>query len=149
MIKVAYIHQSKININGLLSDLFPLMRGVRQGCPLALLLYIISAEALANFTGADKRIKGIQIGDHEIKIVNFADNFTIFLREITCLNTEYKCFLNHMRMYLQLVTKYLCQTTFSSIWGPFYAFHEMEIFHFVEIRSVFYLYLHSRLEFFN
>ena len=35
---------------------------------------------------ADKRFKGIQIGDHEIKIVNFADNTTIFLRDITCLN---------------------------------------------------------------
>ena len=33
-----------------------------------------------------KRIKGIQIGDPEIKIVNFAGNTTIFLRDITCLN---------------------------------------------------------------
>ena len=41
---------------------------------------------LANFFDADKRIKGIQIGDHEIKIVNFTDNTTIFLRDITCLN---------------------------------------------------------------
>ena len=31
-------------------------------------------------------IKGIQIGDHEIKIVNFTDNATIFVRNITCLN---------------------------------------------------------------
>ena len=37
-------------------------------------------------TDADKSIKGIQIGDHKIKIVNFADNTTIFLRDITCLN---------------------------------------------------------------
>ena len=33
-----------------------------------------------------KRIKGIQIGDHEIKIVNFAGNTTIYLRYIACLN---------------------------------------------------------------
>ena len=32
------------------------------------------------------RIKRTQIGDHEIKIVNFADDTTIFLRDITCLN---------------------------------------------------------------
>ena len=31
-------------------------------------------------------IKGIQIGDHEIKIVSFAINTAIFLRDITCLN---------------------------------------------------------------
>ena len=32
------------------------------------------------------RINGKQIGNREIKIVNFADNTTIFLRDITCLN---------------------------------------------------------------
>ena len=59
---------------------------VQQGCLLSMLLYDIAAEVLANLINADKRIKGIQIGDHEIKIVNFADNTTIFLRYITCLN---------------------------------------------------------------
>ena len=51
-----------------------------------MLLYNIVAEVLANFINADKRIKGIQTGDHEIKIVNFTDNTNIFLRTITCLN---------------------------------------------------------------
>ena len=51
-----------------------------------MLLYNIGAEVLANFIKADKRIKGIQTGDHEIKIVNFDGNTTIFLRDITCLN---------------------------------------------------------------
>ena len=46
----------------------------------------IAGEVLANLINADKRIKEIQIGDHEIKIVNFTDNTTIFLRDITCLN---------------------------------------------------------------
>ena len=32
------------------------------------------------------RIKGIQIGDCKIKVANFADNTTIFLRDITCVN---------------------------------------------------------------
>ena len=40
----------------------------------------------ANLINADRRIKGIQTGDHEIIIVNFTDNTTIFLRYITCLN---------------------------------------------------------------
>ena len=51
-----------------------------------MLLYNIAAEVFANLINADKRIKGIQIGDPDIKIVNFADNTTIFLRDITCLN---------------------------------------------------------------
>ena len=59
---------------------------VRQECLLPMLLYNIATEVLANLINTDKRIKGIQIGDHDIKIVNFADNTTIFLRDITCLN---------------------------------------------------------------
>ena len=51
-----------------------------------MLLYNIVTEVLGNLINADKRIKGIQIGDHDIKIVHFADNTTIFLRDITCLN---------------------------------------------------------------
>ena len=88
MIKDVYTNiQSKIKINGLLSDPFTLTREVCQGCLFSMLLYIIAAEVLASFINANKRIKGIQIGDHEIKIVNFADNTTIFLRrDITCLN---------------------------------------------------------------
>ena len=49
IIKVCYNNiQSKIKINGLLSDPFTLMRGVRQVYPLSMLLYIIAAEVLAN-----------------------------------------------------------------------------------------------------
>ena len=59
---------------------------VRQGCLLSMLLYIIVAEVLVNFINVDKRIKAIQIGDHEIKIVNFADNTIIFLGDITYLD---------------------------------------------------------------
>ena len=86
MTKIAYTNiESKIKINGLLSDPFTLTL-VWQGCLLSMLLHNIVAEVLANFINADKRIKGIQIEDHEIKIVNFTDNTTIFLRDITCLN---------------------------------------------------------------
>ena len=53
------------------------------GCLFSMLLYIIAAEVLARFINANKRVKEIQIGDHEMKIVNFADDATIFLRDIT------------------------------------------------------------------
>ena len=58
---------------------------VRQGCLLSMLLYNIAADVLANLINTDKRIKGIQIGDYDIKIVNFSDNTTIFLRDIIAL----------------------------------------------------------------
>ena len=69
------------------------MNRVRLGCPLLVLLYIISAEVLANLIDVGKSIKRVQIWDHGIKIVNFDDNSNNFLRYITCLNTEYEWFL--------------------------------------------------------
>ena len=62
------------------------MLRVHQGCLFSMLLYNNEAEVLVNFINAYKTIKGIQIGDYEIKIVNFADNTIILLRGITCLN---------------------------------------------------------------
>ena len=64
------------------------MQGVRQGCSLSMVLHITVAYVFVNFTDADKRIKGIQMGDHEIKLVNFADEILAdeILADITCLN---------------------------------------------------------------
>ena len=71
----------------LLPDPLTLTWGVCQGCLFSMLLYIIVAEVLARSIYANKRIKGRQIGgDHEIKIVDFADDTTILLRDIICLN---------------------------------------------------------------
>ena len=56
---------------------------VLQGCFLSVLLYIVAAEVFGIFIDANTRIKTVQIGDHKIKIVNFADDFTIFLRTLT------------------------------------------------------------------
>ena len=39
--------ESMISNNGFLSSLFPLTRGVRQGCPSSLLLYIINREVIS------------------------------------------------------------------------------------------------------
>ena len=77
--------QSKIK-NKWPPDPFALIQEVCQGYLFSMLLYIIMAEVLASFIDANKMIKGIQIGDHEIEIVNFADDTTIFLRDITCLD---------------------------------------------------------------
>ena len=64
--------QSKIKINGILSDPFTITRVVCQGCLFSILLYNIPAEAFASFNNVNKKIKGIQIGEHETKMVNFA-----------------------------------------------------------------------------
>ena len=84
MTKVALIKiQFKIKINGLLSDPFSIMLRVRQGCPLSISYTVMQ---LIYLPISSTRIKVIQIGDHEIKIVNFVDSTTIFFRDITWLN---------------------------------------------------------------
>ena len=81
MINVAYTNiKSKANTNDLLSDPLTLIL-VFQVQLRSMLLYNSVAEVLVNFINSDKRIKGIRI-----KIVNFTDNITIFLRHITCLD---------------------------------------------------------------
>ena len=49
-------------------------------------MFNIVTEVLTNFIIVDARIKGMQIGNQEIKIVSFADDTTIFLGDINCLN---------------------------------------------------------------
>ena len=48
-----------------------------------MLLHSFAAEVLASF----KKIKGLKKGDQKIKTVDFADDTTIFLRDITVLLT--------------------------------------------------------------
>ena len=63
MIKVAYANiKCKNKINGLLSDHLIVLSTLHA-------VYNIVAGVLSNFINSDKRIKGMETGDHEIKIV--------------------------------------------------------------------------------
>ena len=63
MIKVAYANiKSKNKINGRLSDHLILLSTLHA-------VYNIVAGVLSNLINSDKRIKGMETGDHEIKIV--------------------------------------------------------------------------------
>ena len=72
---------SKVKVNGHLSQPFVLKRGVRQGCPLSMLLYVILAELFILGINANKKLKGIEINNQEIKISAFADDMTIYLSQ--------------------------------------------------------------------
>ena len=62
-------------------------------------MFNIVTEVLANFIIVDTRTKGMQIGNQEIKIVNFADDATIFLGDINCLN-RIRTILNYLKKHL-------------------------------------------------
>ena len=57
-------------------------RGIRQGCPLSAILFISSAEIMADRIRNNDPIKGIILQDTvrqcELKVLQYADDTTIF-----------------------------------------------------------------------
>ena len=75
---------NSVILNGCFTDtIFP-TRGIRQGCPLSALLFILSIEVVSNKIRGDNYIKGICIGEQskEIKIGQLADDMTLFVENI-------------------------------------------------------------------
>ena len=65
---------------GFVSDLFQIKRHVRQGDPLSPYLFIIALEVVNITIRECKEIKGIKVGNHEIKLSVFADDLTTFVK---------------------------------------------------------------------
>ena len=57
-------------------------RGVRQGCPISPLLFISTLELLARDIRNNTKIKGLQFAERAIKIKLYADDATLFLRDM-------------------------------------------------------------------
>ena len=74
--------ESTVINNGNTCGFFKLERGIRQGCPVSPYLFIIAVELFANMIRRDNNIKGIPVGNVEIKISQLADDTTVFLSNI-------------------------------------------------------------------
>eukprot|EP00644_Phytophthora_capsici_P009455 jgi/Phyca11/107396/e_gw1.13.402.1 len=71
-------------VNGELSDPQDVVSGIRQGCPLAPLLFILAAEVLALAIQQDEQTEGIQVpgtSGQVHKFSAFVDDSTVFLSE--------------------------------------------------------------------
>ena len=66
--------------NGYSSELFALQRGVRQGCPLSRLLFVLAVEPLAHQVRISETIKGLENGNKITKLTFYADDTTAFIR---------------------------------------------------------------------
>jgi hypothetical protein len=74
----------KIKNNGWLSKPCLMQRGIRQGCPVSSLLFILVLEILAIKIRRDDNVHGLNINQNEknnLKIVQHADDCTNLLRE--------------------------------------------------------------------
>ena len=72
---------SSVMNNGFATQPFKLSRGVRQGDPLSPYLFILVLETLAVNIRNDIKIGGIKIDNQELKLVIFADDLTVFLKD--------------------------------------------------------------------
>ena len=83
-VRILYADISSCVINdGFASPFFKLNRGVRQGCPLSGLLFVLGIELLNLAILANHNIKEIKVGIEEVKITLYADDTTLFLRDLT------------------------------------------------------------------
>ena len=67
--------------NGHSSEFFSLQRGVRQGCPLSGLLFVLAVEPLAHQIRTTNSIKGLENGNKITKLSLYADDTTAFVRD--------------------------------------------------------------------
>ena len=67
--------------NGYSSEFFSLQRGVRQGCPLSGLLFVLAVEPLAHQIRINDSIKGLENGNKITKLSLYTDDTTAFIRD--------------------------------------------------------------------
>ena len=69
--------------NGFFSEEFSVYRGVKQGCSLSSLLFILCVEVLSQHINQNREMKGLyldQNNTHKVKIEQYADDATLFLK---------------------------------------------------------------------
>ena len=91
--------QSSVNVNGHLSNFFSLSRGVRQGCPLSPLLYVLVAEVLACNIRACPSITGLSIpGAAEPYLLSqYADDTSLLLTSDNAIRDVFKVYDKYER----------------------------------------------------
>jgi hypothetical protein len=72
---------ANIKVNGEKLEAIPLKSGTIQGCPLSPYLFNIVLKVPARAIRQQKDIKGIQIGNEEVKITLFADDMIVYISD--------------------------------------------------------------------
>ena len=86
--------ENAIIIDDGLTSFFRIKRGVRQGCPLSCILYVIAIEILGIYFKKDERLSGFKIPNctKPIKYLQYADDITLFLNSLEEYNIYMEIF---------------------------------------------------------
>ena len=68
--------------NGHASKAFITSRGIRQGCPISSLLFVLVAEVMSISLRANRNIKGLTLNNITMTITQMADDTTLFLQDL-------------------------------------------------------------------
>jgi exonuclease III len=83
---------SAVNVNGFVSEFFEVHRGIRQGCPLSPLIYVITSEVLAHFIRQTSMIKGIPLCGTNTRITKYADDTSLFVSKWIEVDSVFRIF---------------------------------------------------------
>lgn len=81
-IRILYSSSETCVLNrGQSSGWFPFKRGIRQGSPISPFLFVMAVEKLSEVIRNREDIRGIRLLDTETKILQFADDSSIFVED--------------------------------------------------------------------
>lgn len=72
---------ARVQVNGKISDPFPLNRGTHQGCPLSPLLYALAVEPLAIAIREHPNMRGLRAGPLVETISLYTDDMLLYLED--------------------------------------------------------------------
>ena len=73
-------------------------RGIRQGCPISALLFVLEVEILAIMIRNSDDVLGIKLNNIEHKIVQYTDGATIILNDIQSIEQAF-ALINHFSLH--------------------------------------------------
>ena len=105
---------SSVKTNGWLTSFIKLERGLRQGCPLSMPLYVLTAETMAINIRNNPNIHGIRSPqDKEVKISQFADDTTLLLTDESSITETFKVFDRYERASGAKINRAKCKGLWS------------------------------------
>ena len=89
---------SQVVVNGQPTDKINIQRGVRQGCPYSMILFVLSTIPMINMIKADKRITGhITKYVRPVKVQSYADDTTIIIGQPQEIKHVFEIYKRHAK----------------------------------------------------